>query len=147
MSTGKIKDLFPPGNNGQRAGSGAIEEYIGGVPQGKPYVRFNTPKDNNNSILKIDADVTFNKTGQTADGVTPAPVAAPITCTLTSPSPSTLTWTSSGADTVILNPNNMTLKPAGGGTISIGPGTYTITASNSTTGATPVTSDPVTVTG
>ena len=140
---GTIGGIYPPKNTGARHGAGSITED----GTGYKFI-FHTPEDIDQSMVPISVGmaVQFDTTnGHDATGVV-APITVPqISCTLTASSATTLSWTSSGADKLILNPNNIPLSPVGGGTISVPPGTYTITASNSS-GAS-VTSDPVTVTG
>lgn len=48
-----IKNLFPPGNNGQSRGAGMLD-----ADTGKNLV-FQTPGDNNNQIIAVGQEITY----------------------------------------------------------------------------------------
>ena len=54
MATGKLENLFPPGNNGTAQGVGMINGH-----DGNKYV-FQTPGDNNGQALRENCDISFN---------------------------------------------------------------------------------------
>ena len=65
MATGKIKDLFPEGNDGSQEGAGTVTETNGG-----DYVFF-TPDDVATGAAPLSAgkNVTFDKNGDTGTNV------------------------------------------------------------------------------
>lgn len=70
-ATGKIKSLYPPGNNGSRPGSGVIvPRNSSGTLEGPPYLIFQTPKDVvARAILSEGLNVTYTlgKNNQATD--------------------------------------------------------------------------------
>ena len=136
MATGKIKQLYPPGNQGDRHGAGQITED----GTNKKYT-FQTPGDIDPAGVPYSAGtpVTFDINGNQIGNVkktTPAP-----TCTLSaSPNPiqvgqsSVLSWTSTNADTLTLDNRIGPVTPLAAGSITVSPilnTLYTITAANS----------------
>ncbi len=55
---GIIRNIFPPSNNGQNRGAGMIDGDTGNN------LVFQTPGDNNNQILKVGQDVTYEVDAQ-----------------------------------------------------------------------------------
>jgi len=70
MSKGKIKAIYPPGNNGSKNGAGMIESFdAAGNLTGPPYVVFQTPDDCVAPLVEGDI-VTYNEgSGNSAVGV------------------------------------------------------------------------------
>lgn len=136
MATGKIKDLYPPGNNGSRNGAGQIT--LDGTSDN--YV-FQTPDDIDQASVPISAGtpVTFDiGNGKQAGNVKQV---APPTCTLTANptrivvgSSTILTWASVNAVTLTIDNGVGNVTPLAGGQIEVAPPTsivYTLTATNS----------------
>lgn len=138
MATGKIKSLYPPGNNGNRPGAGKLTDDATGTD----YV-FQTPGDvTDGLVLSVGMAIAFDiSNGKNISNVR---VAAP-TCSLNASSTSinsgdsvTLTWTSQNADNVTLVQDvRNTLSTSSSGSLVITPPvntTIVLTAANSSSG-------------
>ena len=144
MATGKVKSMYPPGNNGSRAGAGQITED----GTGKKYV-FQTPADVDQASVPIIAGtaVSFDIGNGNSVGNVKLAVVAP-TCTLTTSSTSvaaggsvTLSYTSQNAESLSIEPG-IGPVPIPSGDVPTPPinasTTFTLTAKNSAGTATAV---------
>jgi len=138
MATGKIKDLYPPGNNGKEQGAGRIT--LDGTSDN--YV-FQTPDDIDQASVPVSAGtpVTFDiGNGKQAGNVKKAEAPA---CTLAANLPIItlgqsviLSWASSYADTLTINQGIGNVSPVSRGSVNHTPSaagtiTYILTATNS----------------
>jgi hypothetical protein len=139
MAIGKIKDLYPPGNNGSHPGSGRIAED----GTGNVYV-FQTPRDlDGDFVLTAGTPVNFDlSNGNSVSNVRQAiTIAVTLTAgpvqTIETPNSTyqqcTLSWTSQGADSLQID-NLVGAVPTPSGSIDVRvPArtvTFTITATN-----------------
>jgi hypothetical protein len=140
MATGKIKSVFPPGNQGNKPGAGQIIEDVTGAK----FV-FHTPDDLDPAAVPISGGTAINFDIGSGNSVSNVRLAAPaLACTLNANPTSvkvgvqsTLSWTSSNAnqlvidngvgDVTTLNPSSVPVAPRG-------TTTYTLTATNSASG-------------
>ena len=132
MATGKVKGLYPPGNNGSRPGAGQIVED----GTGKKYA-FHTPDDLDQASVPIEVGTVVNFEISNGNSIGNVRLAVP-TCIFTADKTSInigetviLSWTTQNFVSLTLDHGIGAVTPVAKGSITVSPTTsliYNLTA-------------------